>query len=52
VCQISEETKPEVVHVPSNLNLLKRDDILKEGEIVMVRKTRLTHAPLCSLRWA
>lgn len=50
--QISEETKPEVVHVPSNLNLLKRDDILKEGEIVMVSQRRPTHALLCSLRRA
>lgn len=33
--QVAEETKPEVVHVPSNLVLLKRDDILKEGELVV-----------------
>lgn len=36
VLQVEEESKPEVVHVPSNLNLLKKDDVLKEGEIVMV----------------
>jgi DNA mismatch repair protein MutS2 len=33
--QVAEESKPDVVHVPSNLVLLKRDDILKEGEIVV-----------------
>ncbi len=34
---VAEESKPEVVHVPANLVLLKRDDILKEGELVVVR---------------
>lgn len=35
--QVAEESKPEVVHVPAHLVLLKRDDILKEGELVVVR---------------
>lgn len=35
--QVAEESKPEVVHVPANLVLLKRDDILREGELVVVR---------------
>jgi len=33
--KVAEESKPEVVHVPANLVLLKRDDILKEGEVVV-----------------
>lgn len=35
--QVAEESKPEVVHVPANLVLLKRDEILREGELVVVR---------------
>ncbi len=33
--QVAEESKPEVVHVPSNLVLFKRDDIVREGEVVV-----------------
>ena len=39
--QVSEETKPEVKHVPANLVLLKRDDILREDEIVVVSQKGL-----------
>lgn len=55
--QVAEESKPEVVHVPANLVLLKRDDILREGELVVVRACvdfsgRLMDGAATCMHWA
>lgn len=33
--QVAVDSKPEMVHVPSNIVLFKRDDIVREGEVVV-----------------
>jgi hypothetical protein len=35
--QVAEEAKPDKVYVPEDVTLLKKTDILKEDELVVVR---------------